>query len=187
MRPSGARADGFTVLEVIVALAIMVTISAVVAPNLLAYLDRVRVDRAVESLESVSTALGEFHDDVGEWPLELTQLVSPITTSDRNSCASTYSGAEVNRWGGPYVNRFLDAGVPLGIGTAANVVFRVPPVTGFTTLHVVVPDVSEEDAVALDRRMDGDGDLATGSVRRLLPADGSGRIVLLYMIPVSGC
>ena len=85
-----AGAAGFTVIEVVVALAIMVTIAAVVSPSLLGFLDRARVDRAVESLETLAEAVSEFHDDTREHPSALSNLSTPVTAGSRpNAVRST--------------------------------------------------------------------------------------------------
>lgn len=179
---------GFTLVEIVVALAIMVMMAVVVAPNLLSVLDRARVDKAQASLENLSTALVEFKDDVKENPGTLSQLSELIKTSDRNSCGSTYSPGDVNKWDGPYTNRMIpETGVPVGIGTAQNDLIRDPPSANWSTLQMEVPLVTETDAVDLNARVDGDASSTGGTVRWTTPPDPNGKVTLYYVTPIKGC
>src|SRR5687767_8873289 len=115
------RRGGFTLIEVVVALAIMVMIAATVSPSIIGYLDRTRLEEAVESLEALRDAALAFYDDVDDYPSELTHLTEPISGDDDNSCGSSYGNGQANRWTGPYLTRIIPAtGLPIFIGTAQN-------------------------------------------------------------------
>lgn len=80
----------FTIIEVIVIVAIMVILAAVITPNLVGVLDRQRISGAVETMNSIISALDSFNKDVGKLAGFLTQLVEPITLSDSDACGVTY-------------------------------------------------------------------------------------------------
>ena len=177
---------GFTITEILVALAIMAVLGALIVPTIFSSVDRARADGAVESLEAIGDAVALFADRVNEYPATLTQLVEPITAGDTDICGAAYTGGEQNRWDGPYLDRAISAtGVPLGVGTAANALGVVSHPSGIDYLAVQVDPVLEEDAEALDHRID-DGDGATaGALRWTAPA--SGFVTASYLIPFPDC
>lgn len=177
------RRDGaFSLVEVLVAIAVMVTLAAVIAPAVVRMLDRARVDRAHDSLTTLAAAIFEFQADVDSWPAALTQLSEPITTAQSNSCGGSYGvkgGAPAKAWAGPYINRVVPtSGLPVGIGTALN-----PLVHGTVPLRIVVEGVTEADALVLDTLVDGDDGPAAGTVQWT----GSGVVTLNWVMPVPPC
>jgi prepilin-type N-terminal cleavage/methylation domain-containing protein len=189
---------GFTLIELIVGLAIMIMISAVITPVMLGALDKARIDEAAASLESLVEALHVFHDDTNHYPGYLTHLSAPITTSQTNSCGDSYPQGAADKWNGPYVKRVLtSSGVPVAIGTARDELIResldsggllgaANPKGGAALLKIVVTDVAEEDAVALNERVDGDNSSTDGTVQWTVP-DAQGFVTLYYITPISGC
>ncbi len=179
---------GFSLIEVLVSLAIMVVIATVVTPNMAAVLDKARVDRAVESLESFSGAVDKFHSDVGDYPSDLGQLANAITTTDADLCGASYPPGHEKKWNGPYVTRLMPAtGVPVAIGNVQLPLTRVDEGTGQRALmRFTLPRVTEEDAIAVNRRIDGDADANANSVRWTVP-DGEGLVTLYFLKPVKGC
>ena len=177
---------GFTFIELIVALAIMTMIAAVVTPVLVETLDQSRTEQARASLENLAEAIGNFHDDVDEYPGYLSQLYDPITPARRNSCGQTYGNSDVNEWAGTYIDRVIPpTGLPVFVGTAQNELLRVN-VWGYTVLIIVVEDVLEEDAVTLNQMIDNDGSNITGTIA-WGPAGPDGTVTMYYSIPISGC
>ena len=178
--------SGFTIIEVLVALAIMVVLGALVVPSIVANVDRARIDAAEESLEGIADAVNLFADRVDEYPGTVTQLVVPITTGDADICGDTYNNGEVNRWAGPYLNRSVpSAGLPISIGTVQNAFTTLADPSGIDYLRPGVDSVLTEDAEALDRRVDG-GDGASGGTIRWSDI-GGGFTTTYYLIPYPDC
>ena len=204
-RSARARAGdphGFTFIELLVALAIMLMVAAIIAPPLLGMLDRERVNMGVDSMQSLIASIGEFEADTDRYPGFLDQLPNTITTSMRNSCDGTYINPEVNRWAGPYLDRFIPTtGIPIGIGRAMNPLVREPAVvavsgraskksrgavnTASGTLALVVEGVREEDAFEVEAEIDGDGLPGAGTIQFTETTDGF--VELYYVIPIAGC
>ncbi len=91
-RPS--LAAGFTLLELLVVLAILAMIATFAVPEVLKYLDRARSDSAKIQISNLSTALDLYRLDVGRYPSTgegLSGLVTRPTGTDR--------------WNGPYVKK----------------------------------------------------------------------------------
>lgn len=175
----------------------MVMIAAVVTPNLVGYLDRTRVERAITALEDIRNAVIQFRGHVGRYPRFLTYLTQTqaLATSDLNSCNAQFgsgSGVTVNNWAGPYLSRIIPAGgLPIFIGTAQNQLVRTPASgsqSSGATLALRVNGVRLDDAVAIDRHWDGGGANAstTGMVRWGDPA-ANGLVQMDFVVPITGC
>lgn len=184
---------GFSLIEVIVGLAIMIMIAAVVTPVLLGTLDRARLGQARETLDGFHVSLQAFRDDVQHYPGDLTHLVEQIETSEQNSCGDNYTSFpppanEIARWQGPYTSRIIQpSGVPLPIGTLETPLSRIDTGGGNAQLRLVVTSVTQEDAEGLNRMVDADGSSTGGVVQWTTPADAQGFVTLFYGMAISGC
>lgn len=177
---------GFSLIEVLVGLAIVVVLAAVVTPNLVGMLDDARVERGVTSLQNLSDAIAAFEEDVKEYPATLTQLTAPVTGDDPNSCGSTFSPGHAQQWAGPYLNRLVPVtGIPIAIGTAQIELTREGDGKA-GVLRIAVPQTTEVDAIEINRRIDGDGDPSGGAVH-WTATDTEGMVTLYYLTPVKGC
>lgn len=173
---------GFSLIEVLVGLTIIVTLAAVLTPNLVTVLDRARIDRAEASLEHFVEAVQQFEEDVKRYPSHLSQLAEPVEAGDPDACGQGLPPGLAGQWGGPYLSRLVpSSGVPIAIGTARD---RLE--TGTGTLSVVVPRVTEEDALELNARVDGDGSGSANTVRWTSP-DAEGLVTLSFVIPIKRC
>lgn len=187
------RKRGFTFVELIVGLAILMMIAAVVLPVLFAGLDRARVDTSADILEGLAAASVEFEADVGHYPGQLTQLVNPITTAQQNVCGENYTSFpppsdEVGRWAGPYVSRVIEAsGFPIGVGHVFNQLERLPTSGTPNRFLIAVDSVPVEDAELMDTRIDGELGADVGTIRYTSPPSPQGTVVLRWAIVISNC
>jgi general secretion pathway protein G len=89
------RSDGgFTLLEMLVVLAIMGLLAAIIAPQVLKYLGSSRTQTAKVQITNVVSALELFRVDVGRYPTQQEGLNAVITAP------STAVG-----WNGPYLQK----------------------------------------------------------------------------------
>lgn len=91
----GRHERGFSLLEILIVLAIMGMISALVAPRLFQQIDRSQQTVAETQVRSILVALDTFKLDVGRYPTTqegLDILLAPPTDS-----------AASRRWAGPYI------------------------------------------------------------------------------------
>ncbi|MFO7894342.1 MAG: prepilin-type N-terminal cleavage/methylation domain-containing protein [Longimicrobiales bacterium] len=177
--------SGYTLIEVLVTVALLTVIAVVVVPILARQGAADRVARADTELKGITDALDVFAEDVGEWPPSLTQLVTPLVSGDQDICGTAYNGGERDRWTGPYLSRpVAGGGLPVGIGMVATS-FTLSPGADIDFLHLTVTGVEEGDALELDARVDGDGDASAGTVR--WTAAGNGQVTVTWRIPIHPC
>ena len=62
------RNDGFTLIEVIIAVALVAIMAVAIAPPLVQNIKQGKVTRAQSDVQAIGTAILNFYKDVGEWP-----------------------------------------------------------------------------------------------------------------------
>ena len=192
-RAYACRPAGFTVIEVIVATAIIAALSAVIFPVVAEQIERRRVDSAITTLKSLADAVTAFRVNVGMNPGRLVHLSGPILNTDFNSCGVAYGTPAANAWAGPYYTRRLlqTAGLPLSednLGRVQNTLVRSP--AGVATpgsLAFQVTGIPLEKVTEIEAGVDGDNIATTGRVRWTTPADANGHVTMSYHVAVNGC
>jgi len=86
-----ARATGFTLIELIVVIALVAVLAAVVAPNLLGKASDANRKSAAIQLEKIANTVELYRLETGRYPETLEDLVN--------------KPAGVERWSGPYVRK----------------------------------------------------------------------------------
>jgi len=62
------RERGFTLIEIIVVLAMVAVLAAVTAPAIIKHIDDSKEQRAKKDVEAIATAITSFYTDTGLWP-----------------------------------------------------------------------------------------------------------------------
>lgn len=88
------REAGFTLLEMLVVLAIMGLLAAIVAPQVLKYLGSSRTQTAKVQVQNIGAALELYRLDVGRYP-----------SSDEGLKALVTAPSSAPGWNGPYLQR----------------------------------------------------------------------------------
>jgi general secretion pathway protein G len=86
--------EGYSLVELLVVMAIIVLLGTIAVPQLLKYLDGAKQDTARAQIESLSATLDLFKLDVGRYPTQEERLDALVTRP-----------AELESWNGPYVKR----------------------------------------------------------------------------------
>ena len=94
------RPSGFTLIELIVVIALVAVLAAVIAPNLLGKATEANRKSATIQLEKIANAVELYRLETGRYPEELSDLVRRP------------SGVE--RWNGPYVRKLSQLQDPWG-------------------------------------------------------------------------
>ena len=105
---------GYTLLEVLVVMGIIVLLASIAAPQVLGYLGRARTETAKAQIGSIATALELYALDMGGFPSTqsgLAALVSapPGATRWRGPYLKRADGL-IDPWGRPYQYRFAGRG-----------------------------------------------------------------------------
>lgn len=97
------RHRGFTLIEILVVMAIVAMLAVMVAPNLFRQRAGAQRDAAVAQISALETALDAHFIDVGEYPDSLEGLVE--NQSGRASWNGPYLRRDIpmDPWGNPYV------------------------------------------------------------------------------------
>ena len=113
---------GFTVVELLIVVAIIFTVSAIAVPNLLAAMNEAKVARAVGDIHAIGVAIQEYDLLNGQYP---------------DSLADAGYGSTVDPWGNPY--QYLNFANVHGNGQMRKDRFLVPINTYFD-LYSMGPD-----------------------------------------------
>ena len=92
-RKAGGEA-GFTLVELLVVLVILVLLASIIGPRVIGYLGSSRAKTAQVQIESLVTAMELFHIDVGRFP----------TTSEGLQALVKPAG-NIPGWNGPYLTK----------------------------------------------------------------------------------
>jgi general secretion pathway protein G len=88
------RDAGFTLLEMLVVLAIMGLLAAIVAPQVLKYLGSSRTQTAKVQIQNITAALELYRLDVGRYP-----------TSEEGLSGLVAAPSSASGWNGPYLQK----------------------------------------------------------------------------------
>ena len=100
----GPREAGYTLMELLVVLAILGLLAAIATPMVLHYLDSAKVSTAKTEVSNLSAGLDLFKYDVGRYP---------TTEEGLEALVSAPEGVE--NWNGPYVKKTTKLTDPWGL------------------------------------------------------------------------
>jgi len=100
-------AEGYTLLELLVVLAIIALVVGFVAPKMMGYLGRAKADAAKVQLHNVSTAIELYRLDTGTYPTEAeglrALLEQPGAVGHWNGPYLTKADGILDPWGQPFI------------------------------------------------------------------------------------
>lgn len=74
--PMAVRSRGFTLVELLVVMAIVATLLSIAAPRYFGHLERAREAALMQTLAVTRDAIDKFYGDTGRYPRDLDELVS---------------------------------------------------------------------------------------------------------------
>jgi len=94
-QPSNLKQHGFTLVEIIVILAVISILVAILTPTVLKYIDEARGDRAQEDVKNINAMINDLIKDTGQYP-GAHLGTSPVKTF---LCSGTGTYATGGGWG----------------------------------------------------------------------------------------
>lgn len=98
---TGKHHGGFTLVELLIVLAILMTLTAIAVPNLMATIDQAKIAKAVGDIEAIETDIAWYQTIYGRLPDDLSQIGD---------------GNYLDPWGNPY--QYLNHSTMKGNGQA---------------------------------------------------------------------
>lgn len=89
-----SRETGFTLLELMVVLLVLVFLASIAAPRVTHYLRKAKVEAAKVQVDALAAAVDSFHLDMGRFP-----------TSDEGLQALMQRPSDGVKWDGPYIKK----------------------------------------------------------------------------------
>ncbi len=155
------RRRGFTLIELIVVVAIIIILAAILLPMITNRIDDARISRLASEYRTIKTAVAMYYADVGALPQNLLDLYNPGTPPDG--------------WRGPYIDKAPSTTSPYVVSSPFNTNIALYSDTGtwdsiaysqYVYLSVARYDgtdlkIANGLANQLDRKVDN-GDLNSG-------------------------
>jgi len=162
-----SRSKGFTLVEIIVILAVISILVAILTPTVLKYIDEARDDRAKEDVKSISAMLNDLIKDTGRYPGNMLEsgntflcgpgtvglagwgssttcedLANHLVTNSPGGTATSddYPSSGKFRWKGPYLTNLSED--PWGNGYQINASTLIGGNTSVTWVISAGPDAS---------------------------------------------
>lgn len=178
------RPRGVTLMEVLIAMAIVATLAAVVYPTVTGQIRRGQATALGNQLDNLRQALGSYRQNVQRYPNALSQLTTQPVAGASDICGTAIPAANRALWRGPYLNQNIAGDFAVGEDTIQNVLAQIVTVLPVRTLRVFALGVDTLLAAELEREFDGPSlNYAAGTI--LWTAAGSG--TLTFQIPIRGC
>lgn len=180
MRKATVRGQGFTLIEVLVTVAIVGTLAAVLAPALINQLSKGDAGRITSDLVAVQTAVGAFNSDTRRYPVTLLQLKTVPGSTDPDILTNQFGTVLVKKWRGPYLSKDLNGSnaMPTGSGATISAAFGTASYNGITYLTITAGPLTLNEFNNVDQIIDESANSSTGQLTL------SGTTATLTAVPI---
>jgi prepilin-type N-terminal cleavage/methylation domain-containing protein len=118
------RPNGFTLIELIVAIAIIAILAAIISPTAFKAIEKAKISRSGSDARALRVAAMQYYGDVGFWPPDVNRGVDPGFMQSGIACAenpgqmagydpvaqggymANWQAVINNNWDGPYLERW---------------------------------------------------------------------------------
>lgn len=110
---------GFTFVELVVVLAILIVLAGVLVPAADGYIERSRLARAQSDMREIGLAFRRYRQDTGAWPSDAPETTLATAVQELTGFECLYRNAfELQGWDGPYLNRGARVGESVRVATS---------------------------------------------------------------------
>lgn len=157
------REKAFTLIELMVVIAIIGVLSSVLAPQIFKQINKGKVAAAVSFVNALKTAAFSYYSDTEQWPADGSTGTACLTATSQGTCPSGWSGPYIDRWpsAGPWSGSTYSWSSANGAGGGlfgSGAVRVVALAAGSSTL-------TNSDIQEIDKKIDGSVDNSAGAVR----------------------
>ena len=156
-RKHALRAIGFTLAEILVALALIALLAAVLLPTIAGQIIKGDASRVAQDLEGVRVGISSFVADVHRYPGKFSDMSKLITITDTDINSAVYSSGLTKQWAGPYIAKdTINSVIPTGFGaTILNGFGKAANTNGVQYVNVRIIGIAAADFDKIDAQIDG--------------------------------
>lgn len=162
-RRRALRLIGFTLAEILVALALIALLAAVLLPTVAGQILKGDASRVAQDLEGVRAGISQFVADVHRYPGKYSDMSKLITTTDTDINGAVYSSGLTKQWSGPYIGKdTINGVVPTGFGgTILNEFGKAANTNLVQYVNVRIIGIAAADFDKIDQQIDGPSNNST--------------------------
>jgi prepilin-type N-terminal cleavage/methylation domain-containing protein len=181
------RRHGFTLVEVLVILAILAALAAVLVPTVSNQVRKADLGRVTGDLTNLRTGVEAFLVNVHRYPADIEDLVFPIDGADADINGSGYPAGLQSRWEGPYIDRVIAAGDSLETGFGGLIAdeFAITTDAGVDYLTVRIFGIALPEFTVLDANIDEGNGAAAGRLRFFASATTEPDSIHFFALPIN--
>jgi general secretion pathway protein G len=158
IRRSRLKLIGFTLAEILVALALIALLAAVLLPTVAGQILKGDASRINQDLNAVRSGMEQFLADVHRYPGRYSHLSQAVDNNDLDINGTKYPNGLWPKWGGPYVTKDTSTGGYIESGFGSRLIdafLKTAYGNGTNYVTIRISQISQEDFNRVDATMDG--------------------------------
>lgn len=159
-KTSQGRKRGFTLAEILIALALIALLAAVLLPTVAGQILKGDAGRVMQDLDAVRSGIDQFLADVHRYPGKYSDLSKAVVASSAlhvDINGNQYTAGLAAKWSGPYVSKdTMSAVIETGFGGSIhNVFIKTLNTNAINYVTVQITGITGADFDRIDEQIDG--------------------------------